>query len=42
MDGGVHVQPLRGGLLPRQYYAPGIGLVRDEDLLLVKSGFIRN
>ena len=25
-----------------KYYAPGIGLVRDEDLLLVKYGFIKN
>ncbi|RJP19927.1 MAG: hypothetical protein C4529_10510 [Deltaproteobacteria bacterium] len=25
-----------------KYYAPGIGLIRDEDLLLVKYGFIKN
>jgi hypothetical protein len=25
-----------------KYHAPGIGLVRDEDLLLVKYGFIKN
>ncbi|MFL6565620.1 MAG: hypothetical protein ACJ8G5_11880, partial [Burkholderiales bacterium] len=25
-----------------KYYAPGIGLVRDEDLRLVKYGFITN
>jgi hypothetical protein len=25
-----------------KYHAPGIGLVRDEDLLLIKSGFIKD
>jgi len=25
-----------------KYHAPGIGLVKDEDLLLVKHGFIKN
>jgi hypothetical protein len=25
-----------------KYHAPGIGLVKDEDLLLIKSGFIKD
>jgi hypothetical protein len=24
-----------------KYHAPGIGLIRDEDLVLVKHGFIK-
>ena len=33
--------PLEPGTKEYKFYAPGIGLIKDENLLLVKYGFIK-